>query len=127
MTAGHYDGMGSCSRLCQCAIGTARLERGLCLLVHLQVSLDVAVIDGCVAFRYGCSGAGGLAGVFVHERYADDERDRMLGWWSHRLPTRFQMNNKMELDRGAAGYRISNPPVLLVCSMLGYLKVGVES
>lgn len=65
-----------------------------------------------------------MAGIFVHERYANDKRERMLGWWSHKIETRFDMTNQLDLDRGANGYRISNPPILLVCAVQGFLKVG---
>ncbi|KAI6174102.1 Kynureninase [Aphelenchoides besseyi] len=73
-------------------------------------------------YKYGNTGAGSLAGIFVHNRHANDQRNRMLGWWSHKLETRFQMSNKLELAEGADGYRISNPPILLVCAVLGFLK-----
>lgn len=26
-------------------------------------------------------------------RFKDDKRERLLGWWSHKMSTRFQMNN----------------------------------
>ncbi|GMS91590.1 hypothetical protein PENTCL1PPCAC_13765, partial [Pristionchus entomophagus] len=74
------------------------------------------------SYKYGCTGAGGLAGAFVHERFKDDKRERMLGWWSHKMSTRFQMDNVLDLDEGAAGYRISNPPVHLVVPVLGFLE-----
>ncbi|GMT22078.1 hypothetical protein PFISCL1PPCAC_13375, partial [Pristionchus fissidentatus] len=74
------------------------------------------------SYKYGCTGAGGLAGAFVHERFKDDKRERMLGWWSHKMSTRFQMNNVLDLDEGAAGYRISNPPAHLVVPVMGFLE-----
>ncbi|KAK6766801.1 hypothetical protein RB195_026215 [Necator americanus] len=52
-----------------------------------------------------------------------DHRDRMLGWWSHRMETRFNMDNVLDLDDGAAGYRISNPPIHLVVPVMGILEV----
>jgi kynureninase len=59
---------------------------------------------------------------FVHERYAKKcpaEERRLLGWWGHRLSTRFQMSNRMELAEGAAGFRLSTPsPILMVESFL---------
>uniref|UniRef100_A0A915E8J9 Aminotransferase class V domain-containing protein n=1 Tax=Ditylenchus dipsaci TaxID=166011 RepID=A0A915E8J9_9BILA len=76
-------------------------------------------------YKYGCSGAGGLGGVFVHSRYANDlgSRERMLGWWSHKMSTRFLMTNELELDQGANGFRISNPSFMLAIGMLGSLQV----
>ncbi|KAK5981280.1 Kynureninase protein, partial [Trichostrongylus colubriformis] len=75
------------------------------------------------SYKYGCTGAGGLAGLFVHERFKTDKRERMLGWWSHKIATRFNMDNVLDLDDGAAGYRISNPPIHLVVPVMGILEV----
>ncbi|KAJ1362452.1 Kynureninase [Parelaphostrongylus tenuis] len=75
------------------------------------------------SYKYGCTGAGGLAGLFIHERFKTDKRERMLGWWSHREETRFNMDNVLDLDEGAAGYRISNPPISLVVPVMGILEV----
>ncbi|XGW32779.1 hypothetical protein V3C99_017360 [Haemonchus contortus] len=75
------------------------------------------------SYKYGCTGAGGLAGLFVHERFKTDKRERMLGWWSHRIESRFNMDNVLDLDDGAAGYRISNPPIHLVVPVMGILEV----
>ncbi|PAV58043.1 hypothetical protein WR25_18810 isoform A [Diploscapter pachys] len=47
----------------------------------------------------------------------------MLGWWSHKMSSRFQMTNELDLDEGAAGYRISNPPIHLVAPLMGSLEV----
>ncbi|MFH4980075.1 hypothetical protein AB6A40_006784 [Gnathostoma spinigerum] len=74
-------------------------------------------------YKYGCSSAGGLGGMFLHSKYMDDKRDRMVGWWGHCAESRMIMNNQLELDRGARGYRISNPPMMLVVPLLGMLDV----
>uniref|UniRef100_A0AC35TY02 Kynureninase n=1 Tax=Rhabditophanes sp. KR3021 TaxID=114890 RepID=A0AC35TY02_9BILA len=74
------------------------------------------------SYKYGSTGAGGLAGLFVHEKHATDKRIRMTGWWSHRMSTRFVMDNKLDLDDGANGYRISNPPFMLVVGVKGFLQ-----
>ncbi|VDK29265.1 unnamed protein product, partial [Gongylonema pulchrum] len=74
-------------------------------------------------YKYGCSGAGGIGGFFVHKRFENDKRERMLGWWAHKMDTRFDMDNKMDLDCGAAGFRISNPPMMLVVPIVGFLQV----
>ncbi|CAI4226774.1 unnamed protein product [Auanema sp. JU1783] len=83
---------------------------------------DVDFAAWC-SYKYGCTGAGGIAGLFVHERFKNDKRDRMLGWWSHKMSSRFIMDNVLDLDEGAAGYRISNPPILLVVPIMGILEV----
>lgn len=73
-------------------------------------------------YKYSCSGAGGIGGFFIHKRFENDKRDRMLGWWAHKMETRFVMDNRMDLDSGAAGYRISNPPMMLVVPVVGFLQ-----
>ncbi|TKR58414.1 hypothetical protein L596_029862 [Steinernema carpocapsae] len=75
------------------------------------------------SYKYGNTGAGGLAGLYINKRFAKDERERMLGWWSHKMSSRFMMSNQLELDEGAAGYRISNPPMMLAVGVMGFLEV----
>ncbi|MCP9265062.1 Kynureninase [Dirofilaria immitis] len=58
-------------------------------------------------YKYSSSGAGGIGGFFVHNRFETDKRERMVGWWGHKKETRFIMDNQLDLDTGAAGYRIS--------------------
>uniref|UniRef100_A0A0N5AWH2 Kynureninase n=1 Tax=Syphacia muris TaxID=451379 RepID=A0A0N5AWH2_9BILA len=76
-------------------------------------------------YKYASSGAGGIGGAFVHERYKNDNRLRLTGWWGHKTSTRFNMDNKLELEEGAAGYRISTPPIMQMIPLLGALDVGV--
>ncbi|VDN50759.1 unnamed protein product [Dracunculus medinensis] len=98
-------------------------------LAHAFGNIPLALHDWDVDFavwctyKYGNSSAGGIGGAFVHKRYGKDKRQRMLGWWAHRASTRFLMDNKLDLDDGAAGYRISNPPMMLIAPILGSLQV----
>ncbi|XP_037552614.1 kynureninase [Nematolebias whitei] len=75
------------------------------------------------SYKYINSGAGGLAGAFVHEKHKDTIKPTLLGWWGHDLKTRFQMTNMMELQPGVNGFRLSNQPILLVCSLQASLEV----
>uniref|UniRef100_A0A914WEL8 Kynureninase n=1 Tax=Plectus sambesii TaxID=2011161 RepID=A0A914WEL8_9BILA len=75
-------------------------------------------------YKYTCSSAGGMAGAFVHSKHATrKDDDRLLGWWSHKFGSRFVMDNKLDLEEGAFGYRVSNPPILLVCPLMAILDV----
>uniref|UniRef100_A0A0N4ZQT2 Kynureninase n=1 Tax=Parastrongyloides trichosuri TaxID=131310 RepID=A0A0N4ZQT2_PARTI len=74
-------------------------------------------------YKYGSTGAGGLAGLFLHSKHSNDKRPRMTGWWGHKMDTRFVMNNQLDLDDGPNGYRISNPPFMLVVGVQGFLEV----
>ncbi|CAL8308200.1 unnamed protein product [Merluccius merluccius] len=75
------------------------------------------------SYKYVNSGAGGLAGAFIHEKHADVVRPALLGWWGHDLKTRFQMDHVMDLQPGVNGYRLSNQPVLLVCPLQASLEI----
>ncbi|ESO02518.1 hypothetical protein HELRODRAFT_188733 [Helobdella robusta] len=74
-------------------------------------------------YKYLCSGAGGIAGVYIHQKFENVEMPKLLGWWGHKMETRFFMNNKMDLIPGALGYRISNTPGLLTACLQGSLHV----
>uniref|UniRef100_A0A8L2QQS0 Kynureninase n=1 Tax=Rattus norvegicus TaxID=10116 RepID=A0A8L2QQS0_RAT len=73
--------------------------------------------------KYLNSGAGGLAGAFIHEKHAHTIKPALVGWFGHELSTRFNMDNKLQLIPGVNGFRISNPPILLVCSLHASLEI----
>uniref|UniRef100_A0A8C9RCV1 Kynureninase n=1 Tax=Scleropages formosus TaxID=113540 RepID=A0A8C9RCV1_SCLFO len=75
------------------------------------------------SYKYLNSGAGGLAGAFVHEKHTHSVKPALLGWWGHELKTRFHMTNEMELIPGVGGYRLSNQPFLLVCPLQASLEI----
>lgn len=75
------------------------------------------------SYKYLNSGAGGLAGAFIHEKHKDTIEPALLGWWGHKLKTRFQMNNVLDLQGGVSGFRLSNQPILLVCPLQASLEV----
>ncbi|KAM4601830.1 kynureninase [Polymixia lowei] len=75
------------------------------------------------SYKYLNSGAGGIAGAFIHEKHKHTVKPALLGWWGHDLKTRFQMNNVMDLQPGISGYRLSNQPFLLVCPLQASLEI----
>ncbi|XP_041637835.1 kynureninase [Cheilinus undulatus] len=75
------------------------------------------------SYKYINSGAGGLAGAFIHEKHTDSIKPALTGWWGHDLKTRFQMSNVMDLQPGISGFRLSNMPILLVCPLQASLEV----
>ncbi|XP_071320853.1 kynureninase [Trachinotus anak] len=75
------------------------------------------------SYKYLNSGAGGLAGAFIHVKHKDTVKPVLSGWWGHDLKTRFQMNNVLELQPGVSGFRLSNQPILLVCPLQASLEV----
>ncbi|GAA5860903.1 hypothetical protein JCM3774_003181 [Rhodotorula dairenensis] len=73
------------------------------------------------SYKYLNSGPGGIAGLFVHERW--EERKRLHGWWGHDKATRFAMPSSYTPLPGAAGWQFSNPSVLDVVALLASLQV----
>ncbi|KAK2509723.1 hypothetical protein MC885_020989 [Smutsia gigantea] len=98
-------------------------------LAHAVGNVELHLHDWGVDFAFWCSykylnsGAGGLAGAFVHEKHAHTIKPALVGWFGHELSSRFKMDNKLKLISGASGFRISNPPILLVCSLHASLEI----
>ncbi|XP_036110554.1 kynureninase isoform X2 [Molossus molossus] len=84
---------------------------------------NIPVITKAGQAKYLNSGAGGLAGAFVHEKHTHTIKPALVGWFGHELSTRFKMDNKLQLIPGANGFRISNPPILLVCPLQASLEI----
>ena len=101
-------------------------------------------------YKYMNCGPGSIGGCFVHARHGsrpiimatdssaaslDSSPDassdgRLAGWWGHRLVDRFDMNSTFVSCGGANGYRLSNPPVLLIACARASLdlfdKTGID-
>lgn len=73
-------------------------------------------------YKYLNAGAGGIAGAFVHQRHHIDRQPKLVGWWSNRQETRFEMKHHVDLAAGADAYRLSNPPPTLIALH----KAGLE-
>jgi kynureninase len=87
-------------------------------LAHAIGNLPLALHDWNVDFAAWCSykylngGPGATAGAFVHERHFDARAPRLSGWWGNDLETRFEMAEPFRPYRGAAGWQVSNHPLL---------------
>ncbi|KAJ2739361.1 Kynureninase (L-kynurenine hydrolase), partial [Coemansia sp. BCRC 34301] len=99
-------------------------------LAHAAGNVPLRLHDWNVDFACWCtykymnSGPGGISGFFVHDRYAlDATLARLTGWWAHDEATRFEMSNCFTPNRGAAGFEISNTPILTAATLLGSLEV----
>ncbi|KAJ2795542.1 Kynureninase (L-kynurenine hydrolase), partial [Coemansia furcata] len=99
-------------------------------LAHAAGNVPLKLHDWNVDFACWCtykymnSGPGGISGFFVHDRYAQDEElARLTGWWAHDEKTRFEMSNCFVPNQGAAGFEISNTPILTSATLLGSLEV----
>jgi kynureninase len=107
-------------------------------LAHAVGNVPLRLHDwGCdfacwCTYKYMNCGPGSIGGCFVHERHGNSgarpevqnqARDgtivapeplRMAGWWGHRRDDRFAMEPQFIPAEGVNGFRLSNPPVLLM-------------
>ncbi|XP_015278810.1 PREDICTED: kynureninase, partial [Gekko japonicus] len=98
-------------------------------MAHAVGNIELYLHDWGVDFACWCSykylnsGAGGLAGAYIHEKHSQTVEPVLKGWWGHEFKTRFLMENKLQLTPGINGFRLSNPPILLVCALQASLEV----
>ena len=98
-------------------------------LAHAIGNLPLDLHQGGADFAVWCSykylngGPGAIGGAFVHQRHDDVQLPRLAGWWGSNPATRFQMNDEFELSRGAAGWQVSNPPVLSAAPLVESLEM----
>jgi len=87
-------------------------------LAHAIGNLPLALHEWGADFAAWCSykylngGPGATAGAFVHERHFGSRLPRLAGWWGNDLDTRFEMAEPFRPYRGAAGWQVSNHPLL---------------
>ncbi len=80
------------------------------------------------SYKYMNSGPGGVSGIFVHDRHADDTSvPRFEGWWGHKAETRFEMNREFVQAHGAQAWQLSNAPVMLMASLRASLDLFDEA
>lgn len=103
-------------------------------LAHAAGNLELNLHDWDVDFAAWCSykylnsGPGGIAGVFVHERHAENfDLPRFAGWWGHDKTTRFLMGPEFVPMRGAEGWQLSNPPIFQLAAMRASLEIFDEA
>ena len=99
-------------------------------LAHAAGNIPLQLHDWDVDFACWCtykylnSGPGGVAGAFVHERFADQpELLRLAGWWGYNEKERFQMKKGFQPMRGAAGWQLSNGAILTLAAHEAALQV----
>jgi len=87
-------------------------------LAHAIGNVPLALHDWNADFAVWCSykylngGPGATAGAFVHERHFATGAPRLAGWWGNDLQSRFEFGNEFRPYPGAAGWQVSNHPLL---------------
>ncbi len=99
-------------------------------LAHGAGNLELHLHDWDVDFAVWCSykylnaGPGGIAGCFVHERYATEfDLPRFAGWWGHDKETRFKMGPHFQPITGAEGWQLSNPPIFQLAALRASMEL----
>jgi kynureninase len=98
-------------------------------LAHAIGNLPLQLHDWNVDFAVWCSykylnaGPGAIGGCFIHESHFAQEPSRLSGWWGHDPKTRFQMRPEFNPAEGAAGWAVSNPPILSSAPLLASLEM----
>ena len=83
-------------------------------------------------YKYMNSGPGGVSGVFVHEKHGNNpEMPRFAGWWGYKESERFQMKRGFKPEPGAAGWQLSNAPIISMATHKAALdlfdEVGMDA
>jgi kynureninase len=84
------------------------------------------------SYKYLNSSPGGISGIFIHEKYADDKKiNRFGGWWGHKEDVRFKMEKGFVPMYGADGWQLSNVPAVNMAmhkaSLKHFDKVGMKA
>ena len=99
-------------------------------LAHAAGNINLKLHDWGVDFAAWCgykylnSSPGGVSGMFVHERHANNpDLPRFAGWWGYNKEKRFLMEPGFQPMLGAEGWQLSNAPVLGMAAHLASVEI----
>jgi kynureninase len=102
-------------------------------LAHATGNLKLTLHDWNIDFACWCSykylnsGPGGVAGVFVHEKYLKNtELPMFAGWWGNDKATRFKMEPDFKPMETVERWQLSNAPVLSMSAYKASLDIFDE-
>lgn len=116
-------------------IATAAQKHGITFgvdLAHAIGNVELKLSEWKIDFATWCSykylnsGPGGVSGVYVNDKYANRlDLPRLAGWWGNDEKTRFKMRDNKHFvpQHGAAGWQISNAPVLSMAAHRASLDI----
>jgi kynureninase len=103
-------------------------------LAHAAGNIELKLNEWNVDFAAWCSykylnsGPGSVGGVFVNEKFANDNSlPRLAGWWGHNESERFKMMKGFIPSFGADGWQLSNAPVLSMAVHKFSLEIFAEA
>lgn len=80
------------------------------------------------SYKYLNSGAGAIAGAFVHETHvADKALPQFAGWWGNDPATRFKMGPEFSPVASADRWQLSNPPIFAMIPIKASLALFEEA
>jgi kynureninase len=97
---------------------------------NVELSLNRSGADFAVwcNYKYLNAGPGAIGGCFIHERHLGAMvPPHLKGWWGHEAATRFLMRPQFRAATGAAGWQISNPPILSAAPLIASLALFSEA
>src|SRR5665213_1113484 len=97
---------------------------------NVELSLNRSGADFAVwcNYKYLNAGPGAIGGCFIHERHLGAMvPPHLTGWWGHEAATRFLMRPQFRAAMGAAGWQISNPPILSAAPLMASLALFSEA
>jgi kynureninase len=103
-------------------------------LAHAMGNITLQLHDWKVDFAVWCSykylnaGPGAVGGAFIHQKHGHDKTTpRMAGWWGHDQNSRFNLEGNFKPISGAAGFQVSNAPVMNMVGLKASLEIFMEA